>query len=69
MCKAVRDIEKYAEKKGRRDGIRQGMELGSLKILCSLVNDGILQFSEAAGRMHLSEAAFRKKMRSAGYDL
>lgn len=77
MCKAVRDIEKYAESKGMREGIRQGMkqgkkqgmELGSLKTLSSLVNDGILQISEAAGRMNLSEAAFKKKMKAAKYDL
>lgn len=73
MCKAVRDIERYAEKRGRREGMKEGMkegiELGSFKMLCSLVDDGILQPSEAAGRMNWSEAVFKKKMRTAGYGL
>ena len=75
MCKAVRDIERYAEqrgkkkgrKEGRREGIEQGIRQGAFEMLCELVRDGLLQLSEAAGRADLSEAAFREKMQAAGY--
>ena len=87
MCKAVRDIERYAELKGKKEGMKQGrkegkkegrkegrkegieqgrkegMELGAFEMLCSLVRDGLLQLSEAAAKMNLSEGAFQEKMR------
>ncbi len=78
-CKAVRDIERYAEQKGKKEGIKQGrregkkegieqgrkegMELGAFEMLCSLVRDGLLQLSEAAGKINLSEVDFKEKMR------
>lgn len=38
-----------------------------LVTLFSLVNDGIMQLEEAAGRVHLSESAFCNEMKKAGY--
>lgn len=63
MCKALNDIKKDAENKG----IRQGLKEGTFITLCSLVKDGLLQLEEAARRTGLSEAAFRERMRRAGF--
>ncbi len=46
------------------EGREEGMEKGMLKILASLVKEGILSVKEAANRCGVTEAEFRKKMRA-----
>ncbi len=83
MCKALEDIKKYELEKGVREGIKQGREegrkqgvrqgrkqgekLGAIKMLCSLVSDGLLKPEEAARRVNLSLRAFGMEMKKAGY--
>lgn len=71
MCKALDVIEKNAVKRGKKQGIKQGIKQGErhgvLMTLFSLVNDGLLEPGEAARRASLSEAAFRRNMKKAGY--
>lgn len=71
MCKALDIIERDAVKRGLKRGVKQGMEqgkrIGTLATLFSLVNDGLLKLDEAARRAKLSEAAFSKEMKKAGY--
>ncbi len=67
MCKALEDIKKHEMKKGVKKGVKQGERLGTLKTLCALVNDGLLKLDEAARRAGLSEEAFGREMKKAGY--
>ena len=57
MCKALRDIKKHAERKGKRQG--------TLDTLISLVTDRLLQLEEAAKRAGLSSSAFCDEMKKA----
>ena len=55
MCKAWDDhIER-----GRTEGRAEGRAEGRREVLISLVNDGLLAFSEAAKRANLSETEFQ----------
>ena len=47
---------------GRREGIEEGMEIGVINTLISLVEDGILTVKDAATRAGVTEAAFQQKM-------
>ena len=47
---------------GRREGIEEGMEIGVINTLISLVKDGILTVKDAATRAGVTEAAFQQKM-------
>ncbi len=75
MCKAIEDMKKHEMKKGlkvgrkqgRTQGRKQGERLGTLKTLCTLVNDGILEAGDAARRANLSKKAFGMEMKKAGY--
>lgn len=67
MCKALDIIERDAVKRGVKQGMEQGKRIGTLATLFSLVNDGLLKLDEAARRAKLSEAAFSKEMKKAGY--
>lgn len=67
VCKALEDIKKHEMKKGVKKGVKQGERLGTLKTLCALVNDGLLKLEEAARRAGLSEEAFGREMKKAGY--
>lgn len=67
VCKALEDIKKHEMKKGMKKGVKQGERLGTLKTLCALVNDGLLKLEEAARRAGLSEEAFGREMKKAGY--
>lgn len=51
------------EMDARYEGIEIGREEGILETLCSLVDDGILNVSEAAKRAKISEEEFRTKMK------
>ncbi len=58
MCKALKDMKKHEMKKGikagrkqgRKQGVKQGERLGTLKTLCTLINDGLLKADEAVRR-------------------
>lgn len=63
ICKALEYIERNAMKKG----VKLGERRGTLMMLFSLVNDGLLKLGEAARRADLSEAVFCSEMRKAGY--
>lgn len=63
MCKALEDIKKHEKEKG----VKQGERLGTIKTLCALVSDGLLKLEEAARRAGLSEEAFGREMKRAGY--
>ena len=52
---------------GRAEGKAEGMTVGSLKTLMSLVQDGLLTLTQAAGRMGLSESQFAEKLMQLGY--
>ncbi len=67
MCKAIEDMKKHEMKKGLKVGRKQGERLGTLKTLCTLVNDGILEAGDAARRANLSKKAFGMEMKKAGY--
>ena len=45
-----------------KQGIEQGYEQGKLKILVSLVKDGLLNLSDAARRANMSEEEFLQLM-------
>lgn len=71
LCKALKDIKKHEKKKGFKQGVKQGVTqgeyLGTVKTLCSLVNDGMLKLEEGARRANLSAEAFGAEMKKAGY--
>lgn len=71
MCKALEDIKKHEKEKGmiagRKQGVKQGERLGTIKTLCALVNDGLLKADEAARWAKLSKKAFSMEMKKAGY--
>lgn len=54
-------------KAGRKQGRKQGERLGTLKTLCTLINDSLLKADEAVRRAKLSEKAFDIEMQKAGY--
>ncbi len=62
MCKALEDIKKHEKKRNKT-----GEYLGTIKTLCSLVNDGILKLEETALRAGLSVEAFGAEMKKMGY--
>ncbi|MCI9571659.1 MAG: hypothetical protein HFH97_03465 [Lachnospiraceae bacterium] len=41
---------KAGRKQGRKQGVKQGERLGTLKTLCTLINDGLLKADEAVRR-------------------
>lgn len=71
MCKALEDIKKDALRKGIRQGEKRGEKRGerqgTLKILFSLVSDGLLALEEAARRAGLTENDFSREMQKGGY--
>lgn len=67
MCKALEDIKKDALRKGIRQGEKRGERQGTLKILFSLVSDGLLALEEAARRAGLTETDFCREMQKGGY--
>lgn len=71
MCKALEDIKKDALRKGIRQGEKRGEQRGerqgTLKILFSLVSDGLLALEEAARRAGLTETDFCREMQKGGY--
>ncbi len=67
LCRAWDDMMKHEMKKGVKKGVKKGERLGTLKTLYALVNDGLLKLDEAARRAGMSEEAFGRGMRKAGY--
>ena len=67
MCKSMEDMRDKAWFDGRAEGKAEGMAVGSLKTLMSLVQDGLLTLTQAAGRMGLSESQFAEKLMQLGY--
>ncbi|MBD5136154.1 MAG: hypothetical protein HDT39_09390 [Lachnospiraceae bacterium] len=73
----MKGLEKYREKEEINmckafeenwlDGLEKGREEGTLKTLCALVKDGIIESGEAARRMNITEEVFNEKMRKAAY--
>ncbi len=68
MCKELMDIMrpeidaeiKTAKERAKKEGREEGRAEGRVAILAELVQDGIVTVAEAAKKMGLSEAAFRK---------
>ena len=58
MCKAVMELEQ----KGRLEGREEGREEGRLEVLASLVNDGLLEITEAAKRAGISVEEMKAKL-------
>ena len=48
MCKAIDDLMKDSERKGK------------LEILLSMIKDGILSINQAADKMNMTVASFKK---------
>ena len=48
MCKAIEDL------------IEEGKKEGKLEILLSMIEDGILSIKQAADRMNMTVASFKK---------
>ena len=63
MCKSMEDMRSKAWFEGRAEGIT----VGSLKTLMSLVQDGFLTLAQAACRMGLTESQFAEKLMQLGY--
>ena len=55
MCEVLDRVEARGIAKGRQEGIKEG----TINVLISLVNDGILSVSDAAKRANMSEESFR----------
>ena len=55
MCEVLDRVEARGIEKGRQEGIKEG----TVNVLISLVNDGILSVSDAAKRANMSEESFR----------
>lgn len=58
MCEVLDRVEARGIAKGREEGIKEG----TVNILISLVNDGILSIADAAKRADMSEERFRGYM-------
>ena len=54
MCKAFEEM--------RQEGIEIGIQQGTFLTLCTLVQNGALNISDAASHMHISEEDFIEKM-------
>ena len=48
------------KQEGIKEGIKEGVEKGRAGLLAELVRDGVLTMAEAAKKMGISEAAFKK---------
>ena len=59
MCKAVRDMQKHAEKKGVRKGIKQGMEQGEA-LMGMLMNRLLLEGRLEDARLAAVDETARK---------
>lgn len=49
-------------RKGREEGMQQGMRQGTLTTLFSLVEDGILTLDDAAARVNMTPEEFKEAM-------
>ncbi len=56
MCEVLDRVEARGIEKGREEGIKEG----TVQVLISLVNDGILSIADAAKRADMSEESFRR---------
>ena len=52
MCKAIDDLIEEGKKEGKKEG--------KLEILLSMIEDGILSIKQAADRMNMTVANFKK---------
>ena len=44
----------------KQEGIKEGIKEGRVKLLAELVSEGVMTISDAARKMGLTEAAFKK---------
>lgn len=49
-------------RKGREEGMQQGMRQGTMTTLFSLVEDGILTLDDAAARVNMTPEEFKEAM-------
>ena len=54
------EIKQEGLKEGVEKGLKEGVEKGRIGLLAELVRDGVLTMAEAAKKMGISEAAFKK---------
>ncbi len=60
MTLLMRDQEMM--RKGREEGMQQGMRQGTITTLFSLVEDGILTLDDAASRVNMTPEEFKEAM-------
>lgn len=61
VCKAVEDMLKHSEDKGKAEGLAEG----KMEAFIELVNDGVLSVKEAALRANVPESIIREKLNAA----
>lgn len=63
---ATPDIKDFLDwlsgKKGREEGMQQGMRQGTMTTLFSLVEDGILTLDDAVSRVNMTPKKFKEAM-------
>ena len=60
MCNLSDLVEERGIRKGMELGLEQGLEQGRQEAILGLVRDGLLELSEAAKRLGMSEEEFVK---------
>ena len=62
MCKAVEDLKNEFKAEGKAEGRAEGRAEGELRMLITLVKDGIISIQTAASKACMTEAEFEKCM-------
>ena len=64
MCRAIKELIEDGRMEGREEGLATGIEIGQIRILSDLVNDNVINISEAAKRMGVTEKEFIENMQT-----
>ena len=56
----LKERDALNKQEGIKEGIKQGITEGRVKLLAELVREGVMNISDAARKMGLTEAAFKK---------
>ena len=69
MCIAIEEIKEDGRKEGIKEGIKEGKIEGKFEAFLELIKDGIITIKQAAEKLNMSVASFKRQSAKYGYEL